>query len=82
MKRFLQSGRAGFYLAVLQEGEVGSGDPIEFKGRADHAVTVADISALYTHDADNQALLRRATEVQALPENLRDYFRRRLREPD
>ncbi|MBI2115875.1 MAG: MOSC domain-containing protein, partial [candidate division NC10 bacterium] len=29
VKRFLQSGRTGFYVAVLQEGEVGAGDGIE-----------------------------------------------------
>src|SRR5438128_6909590 len=29
VKRFLASERTGFYFAVLQEGEVGAGDPIE-----------------------------------------------------
>lgn len=82
VKRFLKSGRTGFYLAVLREGGVASGDPIEFVGRDDHDVTVADISALYTHDADNQGLLLRATELPALPESWRDYFRKRLWEPD
>lgn len=82
VKRFLRSGRTGFYLAVLREGEVASGDPVEFAARGDHDVTVADISALYTHEADNQSLLRRAVEVAALPESWRDYFRKRLWEPD
>lgn len=82
VKRFLRSGRTGFYLAVFREGEVGRGDPIEFTGRSDHDVTVADIAALYTHDADNQSLLRRAVELPALPESWRDYFRKRLWEPD
>jgi MOSC domain-containing protein YiiM len=82
VKRFLQSGRAGFYLEVVQEGEVGGGDPIEITARDNHDVTVADIAALYTHEAHNLVLLRRATKVAALPENLREYFRRRLREAD
>lgn len=82
VKRFLKSGRSGFYLAVLHEGDVGSGDFIEFTHRDDHDVTVAHISALYTHDADNQGLLHRATELPALPESWRDYFRKRLWEPD
>lgn len=81
VKRFLRSGRTGFYLAVLREGDVGSGDPIEFTDRDDHDVTVADISALYTHDADNQRLLHRAIELPALSESWRDYFRKRLWEP-
>jgi MOSC domain-containing protein YiiM len=82
VKRFLASGRTGFYLAVLSEGDVGSGDPIEFTARDDHNVTVADISALYTHDADNQGLLQRAVELPALPESWRGYLRKRLWEPD
>jgi len=28
LKRFLLSGRTGFYLAVLEEGDVAAGDPI------------------------------------------------------
>jgi MOSC domain-containing protein YiiM len=45
VKRFLASGRTGFYLAVLSEGELGSGDSIAFTARDDHNVTVADITA-------------------------------------
>ena len=82
VKRFLRSGRTGFYLAVLREGHAASGDPIDFTGRDDHGVTVADIAALYTHDSDSQALLRRAVEVPDLPESWREYFRKRLWQPD
>ena len=82
VKRFLQSGRTGFYLAVLREGDVGAGDAIELAHRDDHGVTITDISALYHSDADNQTLLRRAMEVPALPEDWRTYFRKRSWEPD
>jgi MOSC domain-containing protein YiiM len=82
VKRFLASGRTGFYLAVLSEGEVGSSDPIEFAARDGHGVSVADIAALYTHDAGNQGLLHRAVDLPALPEGWRDYFRKRLWKPD
>lgn len=82
VKRFLRSGRTGFYLAVFREGAVARGDSIEFTRRSDHDVTVADIGTLYTHDADNQSLLRRAAELPALPDSWRDYFRKRLWEPD
>jgi MOSC domain-containing protein YiiM len=81
VKRFLRSGRSGFYLAVSQEGEVGAGDAIEVTERDEHGLTVADVSALYGADADNQTLLRRALEVPALPEAWRAYFRKRV-EPD
>ena len=43
VKRFLAHGGSGFYLAVLREGDVAAGDPIELTDRADRDVTVADI---------------------------------------
>jgi len=82
LKRFLQSGRTGFYFSVSQEGEVGPGDPIEPIARADEGLSVAEVVKLYTVDAENQELLRRATRSAALPESWRDYFRKRLWEPD
>ena len=82
VKRFLSSGRTGFYLAVLNEGEVSTGDSIEIVTREHHGVTVREIVSLYTTDAQNQELLRRVTELDALPEGWKDYFRKRLWEPD
>ena len=82
MKRFLRSGRTGFYLAVLQEGQVTAGDSIEALARDEHGVTVADIVNLYKTDATNQDLLRRASDLPALPPYWRDHFRKRLWNPD
>jgi MOSC domain-containing protein YiiM len=82
VKKFLGSGRTGFYLAVLREGEVGAGDPVQFTVRNDHGLSVADVAALYARDSDNQTLLRRAVETPALPEAWREYFRKRLWEAD
>ena len=82
VKRFQESGRTGFYLAVLREGEVTAGDALEIIARDERGVTVADIAGLYTSDASNQDLLRRVSELPALPEKWRDYYRKRLWEPD
>jgi MOSC domain-containing protein YiiM len=82
IKRFLHSGRAGFYLAVLREGEVAAGDSIELLPRDEQGITVAEIVNLYKADAANQDLLRRASDLAALPESWRDYFRKRLWNPD
>jgi MOSC domain-containing protein YiiM len=82
VKRFLQSGRSGFYFAVLKEGEVTAGDSIELLKRDEHGVAVADIVNLYGRDAANQELLRRVSELPSLPESWRDYFRKRLWNPD
>ncbi len=82
IKRFLRSGRNGFYFAVVEEGEVASGDSIKLLARDENGITVADIVNLYTADANNQDLLHRVTELPALPESWREYFRKRLWNPD
>jgi MOSC domain-containing protein YiiM len=78
VKRFLQSKRTGFYLAVLRQGEVIGGDPIEFTDRQENGITILDIVNLYALDSQSQELLRRATELPALPDGWKDNFRKRL----
>ena len=78
IKRFLQSERTGFYLAVLKEGEVGTGDEFEPLARDANDVRVSDITRLYTREKHNETLLRRAIEVEALPESWRGYFQHQL----
>jgi len=82
VRRFLHSGRAGFYFSVFREGEVTAGDSIELLKRDEQGVTVADVVNLYQRDATNQDLLRRASELPSLPKSWRDYFRKRLWNPD
>jgi MOSC domain-containing protein YiiM len=78
IKRFLASGRTGFYLAVVREGMVESGNAVELIERDEHGVTVADITRLYARDRTNRDLLDRAARVPALPESWRAYFRDRI----
>lgn len=82
VKRFLRSGRVGFYFAVVQEGEIGAGDSVDLVAEDDSRITVADVVELYAVDAANQDLLRRASELSALPKSWREHFRERLWEPD
>jgi MOSC domain-containing protein YiiM len=82
IKQFLQSGRSGFYFAVLKEGEVTAGEVIELLKQDEQGITVADVVNLYRQDATNQDLLRRVSELPSLPKNWRDYFRKRLWNPD
>jgi len=82
VKRFLQSKRTGFYLAVIREGDVEKNDAIEFTQRQEDGVTITDIVNLYLVDFQNQELLRRAIEVAALPQSWKDYFRKRLWDAD
>jgi MOSC domain-containing protein YiiM len=45
VKRFMKSGRTGFYLAVLKEGEIGAGDAIEPSGHGRQRISVAAVVA-------------------------------------
>ena len=81
VKRFLASGRTGFYLGVTREGEVGAGDEIAVLARDPQSVSIAEITRLYVaqryskQDAD---VVRRALQVAALPESWKEYLRERL----
>ncbi len=78
LKRFLASGRTGFYFSVEREGEVGAGDELEVIGRDGHNVSVADITRLYARDKNDFETMRRAIAVEALPESWRGHFRQQL----
>lgn len=82
VKRFLRSGRPGFYLAVLQEGEISAGDTIDWLPEEQPSVSVADIVRLYTTKNPEPELLRQASELSALPDEWREQFRDRLEESD
>jgi MOSC domain-containing protein YiiM len=81
VKRFLASGRTGFYLAVTRDGEVGAGDDITLIARDIHAMPVSEITRLYIvkRYADEEvASVQRALRVTALPDSWKEYFRERL----
>ncbi len=81
VRLFFTSRRAGFYVAVVREGEVGAGDEIKVVARDPNAVSVAEITRVYAEKRYGDAELEsveRALRVDALPESWKDYFRERL----
>jgi len=81
VRRFMASGRTGFYFAVTREGDVGAGDEIKVISRDENAVPVSEITRLYIakrYDGEDVKSLRRALQVAALPESWKEYFRGRL----
>jgi MOSC domain-containing protein YiiM len=78
VRRFLASGRYGWYFAVVEEGEVGAGDTIERVHRDPHDITVADIAQLYLHERHNIAKMQRAIEHEGLPDGWRASFQEQL----
>jgi MOSC domain-containing protein YiiM len=78
IKRFMASGRTGFYFSVQREGEVGAEDSITLIERDENNVTVADVVRLYARDRGDVQTMRRAIAVEALPLSWRDHFRQQL----
>jgi len=78
VKRFLASGRTGFYFAVLREGEVGAGDVIQLLARDELGVSIAEVTRLYLGEHPDHEALRRAIRVAALPASWRAHFLERL----
>lgn len=78
LKRFLASGRTGFYFSVRREGEVGAGDEFELIERDENNVTIADITRLYVKGKGDPETMRRAVAVEALPDSWRDHFLKQL----
>jgi MOSC domain-containing protein YiiM len=78
IRRFLASERTGFYLSVLNEGEVGAGDEFELLAKNVSGVRVVDVTRLYGSDKENVDLLRRAIATEDLPDSWRQYFRKRI----
>jgi MOSC domain-containing protein YiiM len=74
VRRFVENGRPGVYLAVTREGLLAQGDGIGFAALAAHDVTVADVADAYASGGDDQNLLRRVVAVPTLPEGLRSHF--------
>src|SRR4029450_6089070 len=80
VKRFLQSGRSGFYFAVAREGELTAGDRLEIVAHDALGVTVFDITSLEIAAEPDQGLLRRALAMPALSERWKGHLAKRLSE--
>ena len=81
VKRFLQSGRTGFYLSVRKEGHLAAGDPVVRTPADPSAIGVNEVVTLYLNKGIRGELLQRALATEALPESWRDHFRLRYSLP-
>jgi ferredoxin-NADP reductase/MOSC domain-containing protein YiiM/ferredoxin len=76
------SGRPGFYLRVLEEGEVGANDEIVKVGEADERMTVAEINALLYSPNHPRDRLECALRNAALSPGWQWSFQELLRNAD
>lgn len=72
-KPFLRSGRVGFYLRVLEEGDLGAGDPITRVRRGEGGLSIREAAALLGDGAGADDL-ERASATPALAEGWRRSF--------
>lgn len=71
VKAFLKSMRSGFYLRVIEEGEIGAGDAIERTAIGPERITIHSLYHLRFKDPLNKAELERALSVEALSKEWR-----------
>jgi MOSC domain-containing protein YiiM len=75
LKRFALASRPGAYLRIVEEGDLGAGDPIELVSQPDHGVTIALVSNAILLDED---LLPQALAAEELPLDLRTWIAERV----
>jgi MOSC domain-containing protein YiiM len=78
VRRFQKSGRHGFYLRVLREGEIRAGDAIALSPPEPPRMSVRDIAALYTAKAPEEELLLRAVSLPGLSDAWREEFKKKV----
>ncbi len=76
--RFLRSERSGFYFSVEQEGTVTAGDSFEFLSRDESGSTITEMNRVYALDMYNVELLNKALATPALPEDWKEFLKKRL----
>jgi MOSC domain-containing protein YiiM len=77
-KPFLESGRTGFYLRVLQEGTMQAGDPIyPLPSRESVRVTIAEFVELYRIKRATREQINRILCLAALPEDWKNRLTRK-----
>ncbi len=74
-KTFLESGRTGFYLRVLQEGSLQAGDPIyPLPSREPVRVTIAEFVELYRRKRASREQIDKLLSLAALPQAWKDWL--------
>jgi MOSC domain-containing protein YiiM len=78
--RFHLSGRSGFYLAVLKTGELQAGDKIEIIEKNENHVSITDILRFKNEGIMDREKMRRALNIEVLPQKLKLKIKNKLDE--
>ena len=77
-KSFLSSGRTGFYMKVLEEGEVGAGDRFERVAVEEDGLSVRDVWRLAVRDKQDLEGARKALRLGSLAPEWRGRLEKRF----
>jgi len=78
--QFREADRMGFYVRVLEEGEIGAGDAAELVEEAGVSVTIAELHRVFAYARDDVPALRRLIAAPGLPESWREWTEKRIAE--
>jgi MOSC domain-containing protein YiiM len=78
VRRFLDSRRSGFYMAVAAEGDVAAGDTITILERHPAAVSITELLGMYLKEAIDPKRVRAVIDIPALSDNWRADLEKRL----
>ncbi len=67
-RRFREAGRAGAYLSIIQEGDVGAGDSVQVVHRPTHPISVGLLAHLNSGDRRFAQLVRRLARKDLTPD--------------
>lgn len=82
VRRFFESGKWGFYLAVTQEGEIETGDTIEIEGGDGNDITLDDVSRCIRGIEEDEEMILRVLQsnlAKQMKEQLQYQIERRRR---
>jgi MOSC domain-containing protein YiiM len=72
IKEFMEAGRSGAYLRIIEEGDIGAGDEIEIIYQPTHNITIHD---LYSAKSGERSRMAEILEVPQLSDSYRDWAR-------
>lgn len=78
LKKFIERGRPGTYLRVLEKGEVNKGDPVEFRKRSTNTLTVQQFFNLLYDTKKDAEMLRLFMGNDAVPQYKKERMKKYL----
>lgn len=73
-KLFFNSGKLGFYMRVLEEGNIIAGDEITTVKKHELGLSITKVNALLHFDKEDYTTIKTARDIQALSPLWKDHF--------